>query len=339
VFSHALNTKAMILIIRGRRNEGSALLRHSLAVALEHDKPSAALRAYYNVADVVLSSWDRYEEAADIIREGLAYARRVGNRYWEWLFLSHSYPLYALGAWDEVLALRAELPHEDWTRARLAFGTALRAAVPIYVHRGRIDEAKQMASALADLERTADVQERAYYQLSRAQILLAEGNREDALRLTESAFAERDALGIEHDTVKEAFALALQAALELGQSDKVDELLRVVERLSPGLRPQFLDASVARFRARLAALEGNAAAADRLFKGAAGLFHELGMPFYLAVTRLEHAEWLATQGRSGDAQPLLAEARELFTQLEATPWLERVERAGLQRAPATAPLV
>ena len=49
------------------------------------------------------------------------------------------------------------------------------------------------------------------------------------------------------------------------------------------------------------------------------------MPFYLAVTRLEHADWLATQDRTGEAQPLLSEAREIFERLEAKPWLERLE--------------
>jgi ribosomal protein L40E len=35
-------------------------------------------------------------------------------------------------------------------------------------------------------------------------------------------------------------------------------------------------------------------------------------------------EWLATQGRTGDVQPLLAEAREIFERLAAKPWLERL---------------
>ena len=28
-----------------------------------------------------------------------------------------AYPFYALGFWDDVLAMQAELPEEDWTRA------------------------------------------------------------------------------------------------------------------------------------------------------------------------------------------------------------------------------
>jgi tetratricopeptide (TPR) repeat protein len=324
VLSQALNTRAVILRARGRRNESSVLLGHALEVALEHDKPSAALRAYFNLADS-MGTGDRYDEAADLVRQGLAYARKVGNRYWEWSFLGQSFPLYALGAWDDVLAMRDELPRADWTRARIAFATALHTTVAVYVHRGRLEEAKRMASMLTELERSADVQERCIYGVARAHIFLGERNPREALPLAESVFAQRDGLGIDHDTVKEAFVLALQAGLELGQLDKVVELLTLVERLPSGLRPQFLNANVARFRAQLAASTGNADEAERLFKGAGGLFQELGVPFYLAMTRLEHAEWLASLGRGEEAEPLLTEASGIFTGLQAKPWFERLE--------------
>jgi class 3 adenylate cyclase/predicted ATPase len=330
VLSQALNTKALVLLAQGRRNEGSVLLRHALDVALEHDKPSAALRAFYNLADGVFSNGDRYEDAAEIARQGLAHARKVGNRYWEWTFLGFAYPFYALGAWDDVLAMRDELPHEDWTRARLAYGTVLCSAVPVCVHRGRLDEAREMAGAVAEFEHSADVQERCYYGVAMAQILLADGDRAEALRVAESVFAERDSLGPAFDAVKEAFALALQAALELKRLEKADELVSTVEGLAPGLRPQFLNAHVARFRAQLAQRSGETDEAERLFKRAGGLFQELAFPFHLAVTRLEHGEWLASQGRSDEAEPLLAEAHDIFARLDATQWLERVAQ---QHAP------
>jgi class 3 adenylate cyclase/tetratricopeptide (TPR) repeat protein len=325
VLSQALNTKALLLIAQGRRDEGSVLLRHALDVALEHDKPSAALRAFYNLADAGLSQGDRYEDAAEIVRQGLAHARKVGNRYWEWLFLGFGYPFYALGAWDEVLAMWDELPQEDWTRARLAYGTVLCSAVPVWVHRGRLDEGKRRVDAVAELERSADVQERCQYGFARAQILLAEGDRAEALRVAESVFAERDSMGFALEAVKESFALAVQVSLELDRLDKADELLAIVERLPPGVRPQFLNAHVARFRAQLAARGGKAEESERLFKGAGGLFHELAVPFHLAAARLEHAEWLAAEGRAEETQPLLAEAREIFERLEAKPWLDRLD--------------
>lgn len=47
------------------------------------------------------------------------------------------------------------------------------------------------------------------------------------------------------------------------------------------------------------------------------------------MTLLEQGEWLMAQDRGEEAQPLLAEAREAFERLQATPWLERAAQASL----------
>ena len=99
--------------------------------------------------------------------------------------------------------------------------------------------------------------------------------------------------------------------------------------LPPGHSPQFLEAHSSRFRARLAAHRADLNEADRLFRRAGGLFRELAFPFYLAVILLERGEWLMTQDRGEEAQPLLAEARETFERLQAKPWLERAAQAAL----------
>jgi tetratricopeptide (TPR) repeat protein len=335
VLSQALNTKALLLISRGRRSEGSVLLRHALDVGLEHDKPSAALRAFYNLADATLSYGDRYEDAAETVRRGLAHARKVGNRYWEWAFLGFGYPFYALGAWDEVLAMWDEL------RTRTGPGPASHTA-PSSARRARQrpprPPRRRMVDAVAEFEHSADVQERCYYGLARAHIVFAEGDRAEALRVAEAALAGRDTVGIAADPIKESFALAVQAALELGRLDKAEELLAIVERLSPGERTQFLNAHVARFRAQLAALNGQDDEAERLFKRAGGLFQELAVPFHLAVARLEHGEWLVAESRAEEAEPLLVEAREVFERLDAKRWLDRIARvsaeAGTEATPA-----
>ena len=67
----------------------------------------------------------------------------------------------------------------------------------------------------------------------------------------------------------------MQAALELDQLDKAEELLAIVEGLAPGLRPQFLNGQLARFRAQFAARRGNVDDVDDLFRGACGLFQQL----------------------------------------------------------------
>jgi hypothetical protein len=113
---------------------------------------------------------------------------------------------------------------------------------------------------------------------------------------------------------------AVEAALAVGDLGRAEELLTMVEKLPPGIRPPFLEAQVQRFRARMSDDEAG-------FKAAAGGFREYNFPFWLAVTQLEHAEWLAAHGRPAESEPLLAEAREIFERLEATPWFARVEAA------------
>jgi class 3 adenylate cyclase/tetratricopeptide (TPR) repeat protein len=324
--AQALNTKGLVLFSRGRKTEGSALLRKALEIALEHDKPSAALRAYYNLADLTVQM-DQAHESAEFARDGLALARRVGNRYWEWATLGFAYPRFALGDWDDVVARESGLPEKDWAQARIAFAALLTAIVPVRVHRGQLEEAQRCARVFADLVVSADVQEQAQGRLAEATLLLAEGRHAEALRSAELSLETRHAIGITYEAVKESFVVAVEAALAIGDVSRAEELLAVVDTLSPGGSTLFLQAHSARFKARLAARRAEPEEADRLFKRAGGLFRELAFPFYLAVTLLEHGECLLGQDRRRESEPLLAEARDVFELLKAKPWLDRTARA------------
>ena len=61
------------------------------------------------------------------------------------------------------------------------------------------------------------------------------------------------------------------------------------------------------------------------------------MPFRLAVTQLEHAEWLAGKQESAVSAPLLADAKDTFQRLRAVPWLERLNHLEPARDPVLAP--
>jgi class 3 adenylate cyclase/tetratricopeptide (TPR) repeat protein len=325
-FSQALNTKAICLVSQGRKIEGLALLRHALDVALEHDKPSAALRAYFNLADT-LSHCDRYEDADACVREGLAYAHRVGNRPYELQFLGQTYPLFALGKWDELLEWTALLPEDRWVDARQAYSTVSGIGVTVNVFRGQLDEAERLSSLLGEFTTSSDAQERASHNSGTARLRLAKGEPTGALQDAEATLETAQEMGFTQEYVKEALVVALEAALELRNLDKADELLGLIDGLPPGHSPQFLQAQSMRFRAQVAA-RGDGLEAERLFKGATGLFRELAVPFYLATTQLEYAEWAAAQGRPDDSARLVTEAREIFDRLGATPWLERAGKVG-----------
>ncbi|MEP7224750.1 MAG: hypothetical protein ABI783_07325, partial [Actinomycetota bacterium] len=117
--------------------------------------------------------------------------------------------------------------------------------------------------------------------------------------------------------------LIAEAALAGGRVDRAAEAVAVVEALPPGDTGPLIRAQASRFRAVIAAAEDDAQRAEASFKTAVAAFREYGTPFLLACTQLEQAAWLASQGRQGEVEPMLTEARETFERLRATPWIER----------------
>jgi tetratricopeptide (TPR) repeat protein len=316
VISHGLNTKGLILAARGRHEEAELLVRHSLETALAHDASGAALRAYINLIATVYM-WDRYREALDLSRAGVELARKVGDRSGE-SFLSNwgRGILVDLGQWDEVLAAEASVDEEDpwglFSRARL------------FLHRGEHEEVRRRVAAVSEILDLNEVQARVGFRALEADVFLAEGRHREALASAEEAVADRAELGIRE--LKVPLAAALDAAFALVEEAKVDELLSIVEGLPPGELTPSLRGIGARFSARRAALKGDADTASAGFLAAAGIFREIERPFEVAVVQLEHGEWLAGAGRVDEAEPLLADAREIFDRLRARPWLERLDR-------------
>jgi tetratricopeptide (TPR) repeat protein len=320
VLAQALITYGLISTWRRRLETGLALTSHALKLALEHDLPTPALRAYNNVADS-LTLRDRYDEGLANHDSGLELARRVGNRQWEWqLLVESTYPLSMTGRWDEALMRVAEVPE-----SQVAGALALPPLSPfeIEVARGRVTEARRVVALLPDFEAATDVQARAVLAAVNAVVLRGEGRHAEALAAADLAFESRSVLTATHQAVKFGFVEGAEAAFALGDLERIDRWLATVEALRPGEVAPFVRAQTSRFRARLAAARGERDGVERRFKSAESIFREFGVPFWLAVTELEHAEWLAAQGRAEEAEPLLAEAHEIFERLEAKPWVER----------------
>jgi tetratricopeptide (TPR) repeat protein len=326
VISEALNTQGLIATFNGRSEQAVALLQHALELALDHDLTAAALRAYNNLGDL-FDRRDRYEEAIEVHRRGLALARKAGNAIQGWRLAGElSYCLMRTGQWEEALQIAGELPESG-----LAFSlSGFQAPAEIAIARGDLAWAERLFRYLSGLEASADVQDRASYFASRAMLLTAEGRFEDALRSSREALVAVHRLGpgIGADG-KLAYRAGLEALLALGRLDALDELLREIEAVPPGKLAPYLRALAARYRARLADVHGEDAAVEPSFKTASATFREYDLLFELAVTQLEHGEWLVGRGRAGEAESLLTEAGGIFTRLETRPWVERLERAAV----------
>jgi class 3 adenylate cyclase/tetratricopeptide (TPR) repeat protein len=311
-------------VIAARRpEEAQALFELALDKALANELHAPAGAALANLSDLMLRQ-DRYAESVAYLQQSLEVSRRIGHRSNEWFALSEmSYVLTMLGRWDEALARHDEIAQEQLgIDANLL--SPVTGTLEVHLHRGELDQARQLLGRFDELGRSEDVQARGCYLGGVSAVRLAEGNPRAALTAADEILATSAARGVATQDVKQGLLHGLEAALVLGDRQKAAELLTTIEEIPSGLRPPYLAAIGHRFRAQLA---GDDAAAQREFAAAASELRRLELPFHLAVVLLEHGEWLLARSRSGEAAPLLAEARETFEYLRAQPWLDRLDRA------------
>ncbi|MHB8469076.1 MAG: ATP-binding protein [Gaiellaceae bacterium] len=324
--AQALNTKSISLLRRRRRYEARLLLEGALELALAHDLHAAALRVYNNLL-VLLFISGRPQEKLPLQERALELARRAGESGQEAQFLAASIgTLGELGRWDEALARAAEAEELATTAFAQSF---LLSAVPIHCERGAPEEARRLLARLDAVGQSSNPDHVAFWAVAEARLLRAEGRPLEALAAAKRALAVHAESGA--GSLVGALFEALEAAAAIGDADGLREQLGLLDALPPSELTPFLQAQQGRFRARLEPL-----GADSLLETAELLLVERELPFDLAVVRLEHAERLTAGGRAEQAEPLLADARETFERLRATPWLERLAAAESQ-LPAHAP--
>ena len=327
VLVHALTSRAIGVIYEGRFAEARILLEGAVALADERDQHQAWFRAAGNLA-VCLQDSDRYEDCLALVESIEARARQFGDH--ENLAGARggvATVLTVLGRWDEALGRELEmesLESSPWARSELVNVARIRA------ERGELEEAERTVREY-DFVRTAEQAELAVmFHHCHARVLRARGEFKEALAAAERGLAFRGELSATSIQIKLALVEALEAALEQGATSHAEDLLSSIEQLHPGEATLFLRAHTTRFRALLDARQGRESTIDEAFSEAEEIFRRLGAAFYLAVTELQHAEWLEAQGRA--EEPLLTEAREIFERLGARPWLARLEKVSGSRA-------
>jgi class 3 adenylate cyclase/tetratricopeptide (TPR) repeat protein len=308
----ALRARAAIAGSRGHYQEAHALQEEVLRLALEHDLLEEASVSYFHNSDWCFHR-DEYMRALDYLDDALAMARRLGNRPQEWAVLAErTHPLTMLGRWEEAMEAIESFGEEQIGKGGLLL-SLLQSGVDINLQRGRLDDARRFLAMFSELGDTTDVQDLSSYLGARAQINRAEGKLVEALADGERTLEVGRTLGVGSQSAKQGLVAAAEAAFALDETRKVESLIEPIESIPAGSRPPFLDAQAKRFRARLDADPAGFIAAAEIFRGR-------GLRFWLAVTLLEHAD------ATGD-EDSLAEAREIFEQLEATPWLARAATA------------
>jgi class 3 adenylate cyclase/tetratricopeptide (TPR) repeat protein len=311
VIAEALTSRATLLY--HRPHEATALLQEAINVARENELPTAQLRAQFNLSGAHIEQ-DRLADAAAVLEDALAYARRRGDRTWE---------SAARGQLGEVLVMMG-----DWPRAwvlledvALDRGPAMVESIqmaPVHtmlVWRGELDLATALLDRMSGLATSTDLQTQAVFLVAHGDLLRALGRPQEGLAEIVRGVKLWRELYQPHYAI-DGYGRAFDAALEDDDVEGARRILHDIESLEPIERRRFGYAHAHRMRANLEARGGqdpheNFAAAERLFR-------EIGALYQLAVVLAEHAE------HGGDGAE---EARRLFEHMGATPWLERL--AGL----------
>ena len=295
----------------------SALMKHALEVALEHDLAEDASTCYFLLSDRCFRR-DRYAEALGYLEESLALANKMGSRPLEYGVLAErTYPLFMAGRWDDVVATTDEFTQEQIDSGGVVLGV-LQSGVYVHIERGELDEARRILSLFSRLDGSTDVQDRSTYLAARAALRRAEGRFAEALADGAATIETGPTLGADFQGVKHGVVDALEAALALGDTASAHELLGVHRRSVAG------DTAALSRGAGASLPRADGDVTRRGWSLPPHLFRELEIPFSLGVTLLEHAELTGSEASRADA-------REIFERLRASPWLERASATAPQR--------
>jgi class 3 adenylate cyclase/tetratricopeptide (TPR) repeat protein len=312
-------TRGIAHALASRPIQAAANLREGVRRAEAAHDGFATARGLLNLGDA-LSSSDP-PAAIEATRSAMAITRRLGDRYlMATLAANLIQDLLMIGDWDEAHRVYADQMNDDAMEDRtFAFGAATLMAFS--------GDRPGLDVALATLESgvTEDQQDQAATATALAARAALAGDTVEALRHALHALEFGDTLGLHSDTVRWAWPIAADAALDLGDRPEIVRLLDWLDGHRPGNVPAVLRAEQQRIRARLLATENEPSAAEQ-FESAANTLRSLNLPYHLAICLLDAAEYHASTGDERQAVLLATEAGALADELGARPLIERAAR-------------
>jgi hypothetical protein len=275
-------------------------------------------RALLNLSDVLAVTDPA--AAAEAARTGAGHSRQVGARvHLAVTIVNLVIALVTLGDWDTAEAELTQdadsgaLAEHDYFACQRAWLAALR---------GDAATAQILLAALPHLRGSEDPQDKALTSMVEAFTAAASHQPRDALRHARAALDHAGTIGVSHAWPRWAWPLAARTAHELGDAATVRELLTYLDSYQPGYLAPMLRAERDLARARLAASDGDPAAAAA-FADAISSLRELSTPYHLAHGLLDHAQHLSRLGDTDAAEVAMGEARDIAGRLHCQPLLDR----------------
>jgi tetratricopeptide (TPR) repeat protein len=324
--SHALNTKGLVALSKGRPQEGRTLLLGALRVAEEADDHQTALRAHFNLAYVAQWS-DRLQGGDD--QRGLELSRRIGDRNWERAFLMHqANDLFRSGDWDEALKVAEESALE--AADQFSLSAVLHPVATILAWRGDAEAARLATDRSGFRQDSPDRQARAGWAWSVGMQRMAAGLWAEAAEAAASWQETGEALGMQHPSVKSSFVIWGESSLRAGDVASAQAFVARVRSLPAGQLTPYVEAN----GHRMAALLGESDDPAAELAMAVATLRRIGFRFDLMLALADAAEVLPAD--AGWAAEARAEALEIARELGAVPVIERLESSAVPSAAAGA---
>jgi hypothetical protein len=269
--------------------------------------------------------WD-LPDAIERTESGLAIARRQGARLLEGLNGANLMMVRVLrGEWTQAEELAVELLAGDGERPAAQAVHFVEAILRLL--RGQLPAAREVFERMAATP-TENEERRACLVAIELSLLLAEGDAESALARGE-AFLPRaiEVVGVDHESVRQAWPETLHAALAVGATASAGRLLALLADRPPGMIPPYLGAHLARAGALVHAVAHRDETVERDLRAAVEHFRELGYPYWVALGETDLAAWLERHGRGEEAVRLRSDAATALSALGAPGAQDRLAEA------------
>ena len=314
MLAQSIGRRSVALFNLGRHREALILARGLAVLAAETGSPKEEAMAWIGVSVFALLD-DPRESLAAALRS-VDLARRAGVRGVELTNLLNSAETSAyLGLWADTRSAVADLRQRDLPPDHLYWLSCVEALLAALT--GDAVEASGLIGRYAEqLESAEYVNLRTTYLNARAMVSLAGGDLETARRVAADAVAA-DPMGI-----NSAISLTLQARASLWLRDA--EGARDALATMSQVRGRLMAAARLTVEAGLAALDGDTDAAGGLYRQAMDAWRVLDCTLDLAMTELDVVTLL---GPDHPDATVGKEAKDIFVELGATPFLARLNEA------------
>ena len=310
----AIGAKSVALYRLGRHREAVMLAHGRMALAEASGSLSEQAGATMYISILVLD--DDPHEAERLQLQSAELARRAGLRSMESTsLLNAAEGAIGLGQWDEARTALTALGQRDLPaprQAQLALCEAVLAALT-----GDTAFAFERLESTANTAQSENAVARSNYELMRANVHLAAGELESAYEHAAASLASEPS-GINSPA---ALTIQVRAALWMGDATRSRETLADMYRF----RGRWMAAVIMSAEAGVAALEGRRDDAAAGYVRALDAWRVINSPLDLALCGLDRAMVRGSVAAPGAEDD---EARAIFMRIGATPFLERLARAG-----------